>query len=133
MPLKAIREVTACFVDPPVLETTIGSRTNKIRSEDDVWELRFLHILAEVGGLLTTGQARRWRLAPAGHTFLDTPSLFQVSFLLSVWWHRVNWLVPYPFTGMGEALHARSQARRSSTCDPFRLVRPSHSMSSPRN
>jgi hypothetical protein len=104
MPLKAIREVTACFVDPPALESTIGSRTYKIRSEDDVWELQFLHILAEVGGLLTTGRARRWRLADAGHTFLDTPSLFQVSFLLSVWWHKVNWLVAYPFSGMGEAL-----------------------------
>jgi hypothetical protein len=104
MPLKAVREVTARFVKPPELETTIGERTFRLRSEADLWPLYFLHILAEVGGLLAIAPARRWRLTPIGKEFLGADTLLQVSFLLTVWWYEVNWLVAYPFEGMGDAL-----------------------------
>lgn len=104
MPLKAVREVTARFVKPPELDTTIGDRVYRLRSEADLWPLYFLHILAEVGGLLAIAPARRWRLASEGEEFLGMDSLLQVSFLLTVWWHRVNWLVAYPIAGMGDAL-----------------------------
>jgi len=60
------------------------------------------------GGLLLDyqkqGQARQWRLARRGTKFLNTDPLTQVLFLLDTWWHRVNWLVAYPFEGMGESL-----------------------------
>lgn len=104
MPLKAVREVTARFVKPPQLDTTIGDHTYKLRSEADLWPLYFLHILAEVGGLLAIAPGRRWRLTPHGAEFLDVDPLLQTSFLLTVWWHQVNWLVAYPFAGMGDAL-----------------------------
>lgn len=104
MPLKTVREVTARFVNPPKLETTIGDHTYRLRSEADVWPLYFLHILAEVGGLLAIAPARRWRLTPVGERFLDKDPSFQLSFLLTVWWYQVNWLVAYPFEGMGDAL-----------------------------
>ncbi len=104
MPLKAVREVTARFVNPPQLDTTIGDHTYRLRSEEDVWPLYFLHILAEVGDLLAIARARRWRLTPVGERFLDEDPLLQVKFLLVVWWYQVNWLVAYPFQGMGEAL-----------------------------
>jgi hypothetical protein len=74
MPLKMVRKVTAHFVEPPQLDTTIGDHTYRLRTEADLWPLYFLHILAEV------------------------------SFLLTVWWYEVNWLVAYPFAGMGDAL-----------------------------
>jgi hypothetical protein len=106
MPLKAIREVTAHFVKPPVLDTTIGEHTDRLRTEYDVWPLYFMHILAEVGGLLLIAPARRWRLAPDAPAFLHTDPLLQLSFLLYVWWFEVNWLVAYPFQGMGEDLPA---------------------------
>ena len=104
MPLKAVRQVTARFVNPPQLDTTIGDRTYRLRSEEDVRPLHFLHILAEVGDLLAIAPARRWRLTPKGERFLDMDPLVQLTTLLAVWWHRVNWLVVYPFEGMGEAL-----------------------------
>jgi hypothetical protein len=104
MPLKAVREVTARFVEPPKLETTIGDHTYRLRSEADLWPLYFLHILAEVGGLLAIAPARRWRLTAEGEGFLAVDPLLQVSFLLTVWWYAVNWLVAYPFEGMGDAL-----------------------------
>jgi hypothetical protein len=104
MPLKAVREVTARFVEPPQLDTAIGDHIYRLRSEADVWSLHFLHILAEVGGLAATAPARRWQLTLQGKMFLDAAPLFQVSFLLVVWWHQVNWLVAYPFGGMGEVL-----------------------------
>jgi tetratricopeptide (TPR) repeat protein len=104
MPLKAVRQVTARFVNPPQLDTSIGDRTFRLRSEEDVWPLHFLRILAEVGGLLAIAPARRWRLTPKGKRFLNLDPMVQLTTLLAVWWYRVNWLIVYPFRGMGEAL-----------------------------
>jgi hypothetical protein len=107
LPLKAVREVTARFVHPPALETTVGDHTFRVRSEYDVWPLYFLHTLADVGGLLVGGRARRWRFTPEGAHFLVTSPPFQVWILFTVWWERVNWLIAYPFGGMGESLPPR--------------------------
>lgn len=104
MPLKAVREVTARFVDPPPLKTTIGDQTFQLRSEEELWPLYFLHILADVGGLIKTAPARRWQLTAQGKRFIDVDPMLQVPFLLAVWWHKVNWLVAYPLAGMGNAL-----------------------------
>lgn len=104
MPLKSVRQVTARFVKPPILDHTIGAQIFKLRSEAEVWPLHFLRILAEVGGLLGAAPARRWRLTPHGEKFLEAEPLLQLSFLLTIWWTQVNWLVVFPFEGMGEAL-----------------------------
>jgi len=104
MPLKSVREVTARFVDPPVLDTEIGNRVYRLRSEADVWPLYFLHILADVGGLLAAQRGKQWRLKRMGSNFLDMNELQQVVYLLSVWWYQVNWLVAYPLEGMGDRL-----------------------------
>jgi hypothetical protein len=104
MPLKAIREVTAHFVNPPKLDATIGGRTYSLRSEEDLWPLHLLHILGDVGGLLKAAPARRWQLTAQGKRFLDAQPMVQAPFLLAVWWRKVNWLVAFPFAGMGEAL-----------------------------
>jgi hypothetical protein len=104
MPLKAVRTVTARFVEPPLLDTTIGDHTYRLRTESDIWPLHFLHILAEVGGLLEIAPARRWRLTSMGEQLLGIAPLHQVPFLLTIWWYQVNWLIAYPFSGMGDAL-----------------------------
>ena len=104
MPLKAVREVTARFVDPPQLDTTIGDHTYKLRTEANVWPLYFLHNLAEIGGMLAIAPARRWQFTPRGGEFLGTSPLLQVSYLLTIWWYQVNWLVAYPYEGMGDEL-----------------------------
>lgn len=104
MPLKMVRAVTARFIEPPVLDRTLGGRTYRLRSEEDVWSLYFLHILAEVGALVDIAPARRWRLTRDGERFLSLDPLYQVSFLLSVWWYEVNWIVAYPYSGMGDEL-----------------------------
>jgi hypothetical protein len=104
MPLKAIREVTALFVDPPKLDYVYGDYTRKLRTEYDVWPLHFLHIIAGVGDLLVTEPGRRWRFTPHAAKFLEADPVFQLSMLFSVWWFEVNWLVAYPFTGIGEYL-----------------------------
>lgn len=103
-PLKVVREVTAQFVDPPTLDETIGDHVYRLRSEYDVWPLYFLHTLADVGGLLEGGPGRRWRLTPSGEKYLAAHLLIQVWALLAVWWKQVNWLIAYPFEGMGESL-----------------------------
>lgn len=102
--LKAVREVTAMFVDPPVLDTKIGERVYKLRTEFDVWPLYFLHSLVEVGGLLEGGPGKKLRLTPKGMQFLDLDPPVQVWFLLETWWYHTNWLIAYPYRGMGEQL-----------------------------
>ena len=104
LPLKAVREITARFVVPPELDFTIGDYVYHVRSEMDLWPLYFLHILAEVGGLARPGRARLWRVTAQGRRFLEAPPLLQAPFLLAVWWHKVNWLVAYPYAGMGDDL-----------------------------
>jgi hypothetical protein len=111
LPLKAVREVTAHFVEPPVLDVTIADRTYKLRTEADVWPLYFLHILAEVGSLVSWGRARRWRLTEDGSTFLGLRAFNQVSFLFSVWWGRVNWLVADSTARAGDELPEGFQRR----------------------
>jgi hypothetical protein len=127
MPLKAIREVTVRFVDPPVLDVTIGAYTRRLRTEYDIWPLYFLHILAEVGGLVWIAPGRKWRLMPDTPRFFEMDPLFQLAFLLYVWWFQVNWLVAYPVGGLGEDLPgsieqvtlARLRAIRPRTEVPF--------------
>lgn len=104
MPLKAVRVVTARFVNPPKLEDKIGSHVFRIRSEADLWPLYFLRILAEVGGLLKIASARRWRLTRKAEKFLDAHPMQQLAFLLTTWWYKVNWLIAYSYTGMGDSL-----------------------------
>jgi hypothetical protein len=121
MQLKTIREVTARFVVPPVLDTTIGNHTYKLRTEYEVWPLHFMHILAEVGGLLWIVPGRRWRLTPDALRFLDMDPLFQLSFLLFVWWFQINWLVAYPVGGLGEDL---PDSLEQVTLARLRAIRP---------
>ncbi|MDZ7292100.1 MAG: hypothetical protein ONB44_05375 [candidate division KSB1 bacterium] len=104
MPLKAVREVTARFVEPPKLEGTIYGVPFRIRSETELWPLYFLRVVAEVGGLLKPAPARLWRLTRKGQDFLGVRPMLQSPYLLTTWWHKVNWLIAYPFAGMGEAL-----------------------------
>lgn len=104
LPRKAVREVTARFVHPPEVDRQIGDRIYRLRSEDDVWPLYFLHTLAEVGELLQGGRSRRIRLTPDGEKFLAADPLDQVFYLFVIWWERVNWLIAYPYAGMGDDL-----------------------------
>ena len=48
LPLKAVREICAQFVTPPLFDEKIGDRVYKLRSEDDVWQLFYLHMLADM-------------------------------------------------------------------------------------
>lgn len=104
LPLKAIREVTASFVHPPELDSKIGERVYKLRTEYEVWPVYFIHTLLEVGGLLEGGPGRRLRLTSKGEQFLEADHPVQVWFLLETWWYHTNWLIAYPFAGMGEEL-----------------------------
>lgn len=107
LPLKAVREVTGRFVNPPELDRTIGDYTFRLRSEDGVWPLYFLHSLAYVGRLLVGGPAQPLVVTLDGARFLTASPLVQVWMLFVTWWEGVDWLIAYPFTGMGESLPPR--------------------------
>jgi len=97
LPLKAVREICARFVDPPQLDETIGEHVYRVRSETEVWQLHFRHILAAVGGLVMGSPGRRWKLTPLGERFLTAPSPLQVWLLLATWWTQTNWAVASPY------------------------------------
>ncbi len=104
LPLKAIRDVTAAFVNPPIIEKEIGDRIYEIRSEFEVWPVYFIHTLLEIGGLRDGGPGRRLRLSSRGEQFLDVEPALQVWFLLETWWFHTNWLIAYPPVGIGDYL-----------------------------
>ncbi len=104
LPLKAVRAVAAKFVHPPVLDTRIGDREYKLRSEYDVWPVYFIDSLSRVGGLIEGEASQRLRLTPKGEQFLEAEPPLQAWFLLETWCHHTNWLVAYPLSGLGERL-----------------------------
>lgn len=104
LPLKAVREICAKFVNPPVLDQKLGDMIFKLRSEDQVWPLFFLHMLANTGGLATGGQARVWKVTPSGNSFLSAPAPIQLGFMLDIWWHYEDWRIAFPVSGLSEGL-----------------------------
>ena len=104
LPLWPAKEISAQFVNPPAWEFKIGSFENHVRSSADIWPIYFSVVLAEVGELVVGGPARRFRFTQAGSVYLSTPAPLQVWYLLAVWWTRVNWLVAFPYDGVGEQL-----------------------------
>lgn len=101
LPLKAVQEVSERLVNPPPLGRVIGDWTERVRSEEEVWPLFFIHILASEAGLLSGGPGRRWRLSNEGELFLTAHATRQVWKLFAAWWYRIDWSVAYPF----EAAH----------------------------
>ncbi|MCZ7554187.1 MAG: hypothetical protein B6D39_00105 [Anaerolineae bacterium UTCFX2] len=95
-PLKAVHEICAQFIDPPKLEDNREYKY-RVRSETEVWPLHFRHILAAVGGLVTGGLSRRWKLTRLGEHFLVAPSPLQVWLLLATWWTQTNWAIASPY------------------------------------
>lgn len=91
LPLQAVREAAALFVDPPVLERSIGNYVWRFQSERQAWPIYFLHTLLEAGGLLTGGRGRLFRLTPKGRRFLHQEAPLQAHFLLETWWFHTNW------------------------------------------
>ncbi len=104
LPLKAVREICAKFVNPLVLDEKIGDKVYKLRSEDNVWPLYYLHTLASMGGFVAGGQARAWKLTSEGDAFLSAHAPIQIGLMLALWWHRTDWRVAFPVSGLDRGL-----------------------------
>jgi len=98
LPLKAVREICAQFVNPPELEDVVGEHIFKVRTETDVWPLHFRHILASVAGMIVGGLGKRWVLTAIGEHFLTKPPLEQVWVLFTTWWTKTNWAIAFPYS-----------------------------------
>ncbi len=109
LPLKAVREICAGFVKPPVLEETVGGHVYKVRSEDDVWPLLFVHQLAFHSGMVTGGQARIWKVMDEGQHFTQLPAPVQVFLMFVVWW-AMDWTIAFPVSGLADGLPENFQS-----------------------
>ncbi|MEO8357809.1 MAG: plasmid pRiA4b ORF-3 family protein [Chloroflexota bacterium] len=104
LPLKAVYAICERFVDPPKLEQTIGSHTFKVRSEDEVWELIFVHTLAFHSGLVNGGPGRKWKTTSEGILFPQLAPPIQVVILLVQWIIACDWAIAYPVSGLADGL-----------------------------
>ncbi len=95
LPLKAIQEIVANFTPPISMEYTIGGQTFKVRSEDEVWPLFFVHHLAFHSFLVEGGQAKTWKVTQAGQNFIQSPAPVQVFLLFALWWTDVDWMIVF--------------------------------------
>jgi hypothetical protein len=96
-PLKHIRAMTAQFVNPPELDQRIGERVYKLRTEDEVPDLVFIHNFANAGQLILGGESLDWHLSFLGEQFLSHAPYEQVWYLVNSWFRRLNWFYWHPF------------------------------------
>jgi hypothetical protein len=106
LPLKAVRAICGQFVHPPALEETIGDHTFRLRSEEDVRSLFFIHTLAHASNMVIGGAARIWQVTDEGQKFLQLPGVINIFFLLATWWEAVDWRMNFPYTGFSNGLPA---------------------------
>jgi hypothetical protein len=105
LPLKAIKAICEQFVNPPALEETINGHIYKVRSEDEVWPLVFVHTLAIHSNLVVGGQAQTWKLTSEGQSlFPQLPHPIQVFFLFVHWWAEIDWVIAFPVSGLADGL-----------------------------
>jgi hypothetical protein len=90
---KAIDEITAQFVNPPELESKFGDSVYRYKTESEVPEIYFIHVLAQGANLISGGRGLRWQLSPTGETYLSSTVQQQFLVLFETWWFRINWLV----------------------------------------
>ncbi len=100
-PLKAIREIAALMVNPPLLEEKVGDHVFTYRREYEVPPIRFIHCLLDMGGLLISSTGKKLTLTPRGEQFLRTDPPLQVWFLLETWWYHTNWMFMYDIEYLG--------------------------------
>ena len=96
-PLKHIRAMTSKFVEPPELDQKIGDRVYKLRTEDEVPYLVFLHVFANVAQLILGGEGMEWEVSYPGDRFLERKPEEQVWYMVSNWFNRINWYYWYPW------------------------------------
>ena len=103
-PLKHVRGITEKFVNPPGLKEKVGDKVYRVRSEDEVPYLAYLHQMATAMGLIQGGSARRWRMTPEGRGFPDLNPGKQVWIAFCAWWTLLDWCAAYPFSGLARGL-----------------------------
>jgi hypothetical protein len=96
-PLKHIRALTAQFVNPPVLDEDLGGRIYKLRTEDDVPDLVFIHNFANFTQLILGGEDLEWHLSFLGENFLNQAPHEQAWYMVKSWFERLNWFYWYPW------------------------------------
>jgi len=96
-PRKAIRGITAGFVNPPILDEQIGDQEYKLRTEDEVLDLLFIHHFVNLAGLVVGGENKPWRVTHLGNLFMDRTPLEQAWFLTKFWFYDFDWDNCYPF------------------------------------
>ena len=106
LPLKAVREIFVNFMRPPASEETIHDFFSKVRSEEDVWPLFFVHVLASQSGLVTGGPAKIWKVRSEGQLFPQLPPPVQVFFLFLHWFVQLDWAIAFPFSGLDNGFPA---------------------------
>lgn len=96
-PRKDIQGITAGFVHPPILDQQIGDQLYKLRTEDEVPDLRFIHNFVNMAGLILGGEDKLWRVTHLGEIFLEGTPAEQVWFLTKFWFYHFDWDNCYPF------------------------------------
>ena len=90
-PLKHIRKMTTQFVNPPELDQQIGDKLYKLRTEDEVPYLVFLHNFANIAQLILGGEGLQWQVSYVGERFLEHKPEEQIWFMCKNWFQRFNW------------------------------------------
>lgn len=110
-PLKDVRGIAEGFVDPPVLDEKIGDKLYKLRSEDEVPDMLFIHHFSNLAGLIIGGENQQWQVTHYGKSFLQATPLEQVWFLTNFWFLGFHWdnCLPYEDNILGSNAYTFQQ------------------------
>ena len=84
-PVKAVREIYQKFENAPMPTIILKQALQRIRSEDDVEQLAFVHHFAYISKLIDGGKKLPWALTPSGEQFLGYTAVEQTIVLFLFW------------------------------------------------
>ena len=103
-PRKHIRGIAEKFVIPPEVDTKIGDRVYKLRSEDEMPDFQFIHQFSNFCELILGGEGMRWHVSIIGDIFLNSEPKNQVWFLMKNWMTKFDWYFWYRFDNVESSL-----------------------------
>ncbi|MCX6055589.1 MAG: plasmid pRiA4b ORF-3 family protein [Chloroflexi bacterium] len=88
---KAVQDIAALLVTPPVMKYEFQTLTIEYKNEDDIQSIYDIHLFVYLADLIDGCRGRLWTTTDKGEKFLISSSEEQLFILFTAWWFKGNW------------------------------------------
>jgi hypothetical protein len=99
-PVAHVKKLALEFEDLRPAEAWQAGAVARVRSEDEIWPVFYIHMLAVGLGLIEGGPESQWVVTPLAETFEAASPATQTAMLFTVWWLALDWGQAYPSDGL---------------------------------